>query len=236
MRRYISQVTGGYLENFINKVEKSWIDHKTQALTGNDRIRSEVEKIFDIVESKKKIVWQHNRTSYSRAFKRGEWVKILKHRPDIVVLSPDALTNTPRYIPYSQRVIIPHAVEDLFIRDVMLETPPSKPIAFFASRPSRNLQFVIDVWQKYIHPLIPHAEFHVCFPPTAKIPLSAEALAESNIILRGSISKDKLVDLISKSRALLYPGHVSETGCQVALQAIGMGVPIVTSGIGCLKD
>jgi len=40
------------LESFIKKVEQSWIDHKTQVLTGNDSIRSEVEKIFDIVESK----------------------------------------------------------------------------------------------------------------------------------------------------------------------------------------
>ncbi|WP_223481379.1 MULTISPECIES: ATP-binding protein [unclassified Pseudomonas] len=39
------------MSNFIKKVEQSWIDRKIQLLTGNDSIRVDLEKIFNVVLS-----------------------------------------------------------------------------------------------------------------------------------------------------------------------------------------
>lgn len=182
------------------------------------------------------VVWQHNRTRFSRAVKRGELRQLLRWRPSLVVLSGDAARNTSRWLPYGEKHIIPHAAEAAFIRSQPLTAPPPGQLAFFASRPSRNLDFVVDVWQRWIHPALPAAELHICTSGQLPASMDAQALLAQGIVCRGRLDKQSLQALVWSSRALLYPGHESETGCQVAIQAIASGVPIVTSGIGCLKD
>jgi glycosyltransferase involved in cell wall biosynthesis len=42
--------------------------------------------------------------------------------------------------------------------------------------------------------------------------------------------------LLRGARVLLAPGHRSETFCLAAAEAIAMGVPVITRGIGALKE
>lgn len=39
------------MKNFIKKIDQNWIEHKTQALTGNESIRNQIENIFKSVSS-----------------------------------------------------------------------------------------------------------------------------------------------------------------------------------------
>lgn len=188
------------------------------------------------VEAPSHVVWQRNRTSLSRIYKRNETWALLRLRPHLVTLSKDACAATPGYIPYRAKHIIPHAIDSCFTTSGDAPVIPERQIAVFASRPSRNLQFVVDCWKAHIFPALPNAEFHICAPPGTTFPFEADELAPYNIILRGSLSKEALADLMRSSRVLLYPGHRAETGCQVAQQAIGVGLPIVTCGIGSLSD
>lgn len=182
------------------------------------------------------VVWQHNRTSFSRMVKRGEILALFFKRPHLVVLSNDAFQKTPRFIPYRKIHTIPHAIEPMFLMPSSGNIDSRAKQVFFASRASRNLAWVIDVWKKYIHPQLPEARFLVCTPPGSAFSYEVDDLAKYNIIYKGSLAKNALADLINSSKVLVYPGHVNETGCQVALQAIGLGVPIVTCGHGSLKD
>ncbi len=45
-----------------------------------------------------------------------------------------------------------------------------------------------------------------------------------------------MLDVLRGARLLLAPGHVSETFCLAAAEAVAMGVPVVTLGIGSLKE
>ncbi len=83
---------------------------------------------------------------------------------------------------------------------------------------------------------MPEARLNICIPPTSTLKQDPDELEKFNILFKGSIPKKDLADLINTCRVLTYPGHVNETGCQVALQAIGLGIPIVSCGIGSLKD
>lgn len=184
----------------------------------------------------KTVVWQHNRTKLSRIWKRGEFLALLLKRPSLVALSHDALRQTPKWIPYRRVVVIPHAIEPMFLPSVDNGLAGRKPRAFFASRASRNLAWAIEAWKQYVHKALPEAEFVVCTPPSSSFPFDVAELNASNIIYKGSLPKNDLAALINTCRVLAYPGHINETGCQVALQAIGLGVPIVTCGYGSLKD
>jgi glycosyltransferase involved in cell wall biosynthesis len=182
------------------------------------------------------VVWQHNRTKLSRIWKRGEFLGLILKRPHLVCLSNDARQQTPKWIPYRSLQVIPHAIEPMFLQADVPRFAERRQRVFFASRASRNLKWVIEVWKQYIHPVLPDAEFVVCVPPSSPFPFDAEALATHNILYKGSLPKDELAGLINTCKALVYPGHINETGCQVALQAIGLGVPIVSCGHGSLKD
>jgi glycosyltransferase involved in cell wall biosynthesis len=188
------------------------------------------------VKGRRLAVWQHNRTNLSRIWKRGELLTLLFRRPELVVLSYDALEKTPRWIPYRARHVIPHAIESMFLDLNLRSFSEREKSVFFASRASRNLAFVVDCWKKYVFPAMPDARFYICYPPSSKLPFDPSELAQYQIIVKGPIPKPELAELCNSSRALCYPGHVNETGCQVALQAIGTGTPIITSGIGSLRD
>lgn len=190
---------------------------------------------FGRVSAGKKVVWQRNKTSLIRAWKRRELGELFRSRPHLVVLSNNALRNTPFFFPYQSRTVIPHAVEDPFLEQSSESSIPA-PKAFFASRPSRNLSWVIEVWKELIQPRCPEAELHICSSYDSSWSDQYEDLDKYNILCRGCLPKLELAELMRTSRVLLYPGHESETGCQVALQSIGSGTPIVTCGIGCLKD
>lgn len=182
------------------------------------------------------VVWQHNRTSLSRAWKRKELLALYWFRPHLVALSDDAREKTPDWVPYRQIHVIPHGIEPMFLKPA-LDTLDSRPMrAFFASRATRNLKFAVEAWEQFVHPLLPEAEFVVCTPPSSSFPFDVAELEKHNILYKGSLQKNDLADLINTCRVLIYPGHVNETGCQVALQAIGLGLPIITCGHGSLKN
>lgn len=188
------------------------------------------------VNKGKYVVWQHNRTSLSRIWRRGELLALLLRRPVLITLSNDALHNTPKFIPYKKMHVIPHAIEPMFMTPSGLGSSNRSPVAFFASRASRNLKWVVEAWVKFVFPKLPQAQFMICTPPGSDVPFEDSFLNKYNIFNKGSLKKSDLANLINSSRALAYPGHINETGCQVALQAIGLGIPIISCGHGSLKD
>ncbi|MDX1692221.1 MAG: glycosyltransferase family 4 protein [Ketobacteraceae bacterium] len=182
-------------------------------------------------------VWQHNATTLSKSWKRGELWELLRYRPDLICLSEDARVKTPRWLPYRKKHVIPHGINHAFLEAAEATPDRKKKRAFFASRPSRNLDFLIRAWETHVHPAIPEAELVICGPPTNKpFPFDQQRLSQSGIQFVGSLNLGELIELGKTSRMLCYPGHEAETGCRVALDAIGMGLPIITCGIGSLKD
>lgn len=189
------------------------------------------------VTSRKKIVWQHNRTDWVRAFKRRELWRLLRDRPDVVCLSPDAVRKTSNTMPYRSKTFIQHGIEPVFLGTQLKRLAPSKPQALFASRPHRGLDWLLETWKKHILPDVPNAILNVCTPkPLSFTKNEIEDFKKYNVIHHGSVPQSKVAELMCTCRALLCPGHKNETGCTVALQSIASGLPIVTSGHGCLKD
>ena len=205
-------------------------------ITADLAIANNSADLLSRANSPTKVVWQHNRTSLSRAWHRGELLALLRMRPHLVCLSHDALAQTPRWLPYRRKHIIPHGIESGFLDAALCTKSNRPPRAIFASRASRNLSWLVQCWEQYIHPQMPEAELQICLPPSSQLPFAPENLQRSGIRFLGSLTKSELANAMSDTRVLAYPGHINETGCQVALQAIGTGTPIVTCGFGSLKD
>ena len=59
---------------------------------------------------------------------------------------------------------------------------------------------------------------------------------DAGVDIAPRIGNDAVLARLAHTRVVLAPGHVSETFCLAAAEAIAMGVPVVTLGIGSLKE
>lgn len=194
-------------------------------------------KDLSLFTFKHSAVWQHNRTSLVKSWKSKELFSLWRFRPDVICLSMDALNSTPNWLSYRKKHLIPHAIQDEYFSASNSSVKNRSLKAYFASRPSRNLDFLIRSWENHVYPYLPLAELIICCPENSKpFPFDTERLKKSNIHFVGSLNQKDLIELGCSSRMLCYPGHLNETGCRVALDAIGLGLPIISCGIGSLKD
>ncbi len=115
------------------------------------------------------------------------------------------------------------------------EKSPRKPRAIFTSQPSRGLDFVASCWRQ-IAGSVPSAELHVFCPQSWQAEAARRCAGGSNIVIRGSVSRDELAAELRSARAMLIPGVKDETFCLAAAEATASGVPIVTLGEGALGE
>ena len=102
--------------------------------------------------------------------------------------------------------------------------------AIFTSRPDRNGEKLIKIWKEKI---IPHRNnIKLLITPTTEM----IDYRKFSIFYREMKSQLKLIDDLKSSRMMLVPGHKAELFCLAAEEARELCVPIVTLGIGSLKE
>ena len=110
------------------------------------------------------------------------------------------------------------------------------PKALFTSQAYRGLAGVMAMWRRSVAPAVARARlaaFVGAGDVAAMRLLSADA---PSITVEPRVGNDAVLDLLRGARLVLAPGHRSETFCLAAAEAIAMGVPVITLGIGSLKE
>jgi len=190
---------------------------------------------LNFAKAPRRVVWIHNTRAFDRFLRKCGPLATLRYRPAAVVLGAYHDAQVSRFIPYSRRVVIPHAIAEPFTTAAPAETvPPPRAIHF--SQPYRDAQNLVRIWAEAIHPAAPDAEFHVFCGDWRPEGISDDDLAKRRIVLRERLSKEGLVDEMRQARVMLYRGHRDETFCLAAAESITMGLPVVTAGIGSLKE
>lgn len=191
-------------------------------------------KVLDKAVCASHIVWARNNIVLKKIIKSGVLQSLIRNRPHIVFPSYYASSRTSRLWPFRSRSIIHHGFNAEFFSSV--KEVPSDPIAIFASDPSRNLQVVLDIWRAVIHPAVPNSRLHIYHPRGFSDFGDINVLSRQGIELKGSVGKRQLASAMQKARIMLYPGHRCETFCNSAAEALCAGAPLVTMGIGALKE
>ncbi|KAI93970.1 hypothetical protein T281_13550 [Rhodomicrobium udaipurense JA643] len=193
------------------------------------------DRLYWGFKARHKLTWLHTPPTLGKFLKRRNALALLWHRPTAVLLGGyHASTLDPR-VPYRRRVEIAHGVADMFFAPEP-EAGPRAPKAVFCSRPSRGLDFVARLWPS-IHAAVPDAELHV-FCPHSSLDEAAARIGGSSpgIRLRGGVARSELAAELRTARVMLVPGDLDETYCLAAAEATASGVPLVTLGIGALKE
>ena len=181
------------------------------------------------------VVWSHSRITIEKFIRRRRIIPLLRFRPEAVFLGPYHVSVCHWLIPFSGRRIIRHGIGEPFISAPTASTPP-KPRAIFTSAAYRGLDAVVKLWISHIHPAVPDAELHVFFRSKRSGELPINADKDHGVIPREGVAQALLAEELRQSRVMLYPGHRDETFCLAASEAIAMGVPVVTRGIGALAE
>jgi len=193
------------------------------------------DRLYWGFKARQKLTWLHTPPTLGKFLKRRNALALLWHRPTAVLLGRyHASTLDPR-VPYRHRVVIPHGVADFFLTSEPEAVPRAKK-AVFCSRPSRGLDFVARLWPE-IRAAVPDAELHV-FCPQSRLDEAAAKIGGTvpGVRVRGSLARADLAAELKTARVMLIPGDPDETYCLAAAEATASGVPLVTLGIGALKE
>jgi glycosyltransferase involved in cell wall biosynthesis len=177
------------------------------------------------------IYWLHNPLRLEKAFRKGYLGPFLRHRPHAIFPSADLASRTARY-PFASRDVIGHGLDAVFLAAPAARHDSNGPPRFvFASQPHRGLDRVLRLWRDAIAPALPGAELHLLGGAA-----SSFAAQAPRIQVHGRVTKRKMAEIYVDARAMLCPGTEDETYCLAAAEAQCVGLPLVTLGMGALKE
>lgn len=204
-------------------------------------IASNDVKIFDeyadqIKQGAVPVLWVHNLLSWKRLYRKKRLGAMLRWRPAAVFLGTYHYGSCSPLMPLRSRHIIPHGVGANFFDHGPTDAPQSQVL--FLAKAFRGFGRVVKLWQDVIHPARPDAvlKAYIGSSELEALDLKADELADSNIQVFDRAPQSVLIDEMSRSACLFYPGHKDETFCNIAAEASVVGLPIATLGIGALKE
>jgi len=193
---------------------------------------------------RRRVLWLHNPARYLRKPRMA--ARIAWHRPLIVTTGAYHASTVPGWLCDGGRAVIPYGVLDRFRHAEPREPPP--PRAVFTSNPLRGLDWLIDLWVGRIRPAVPQAELHIyagtaVYGGTTKHALEIEAVLTRTEALCGEgihhhapVGREKLIEVLSGARAMLYRGDVGETFCLALAEAQALGLPAIVTPLGSVGE
>ncbi len=183
--------------------------------------------LFDKIDATKKVAISHSIQSIEKFIRKGQLLAYIKHRPKIALLSNYHKNNRNYLLRMFGSFQIGWGVDQIFL-DASTNNNINNKQAIFTSYSDRNLNLLIEIWKEKI------------FTKDNRLKLLITPLnndyRQFNIVNRIFADKSNLIADISSSRVFLIPGHKAELYCIAAEEARELCVPIVTLGIGCLKE
>lgn len=187
------------------------------------------------VKAPKRIVWILNTRAFDRFLRKGGALATFRYLPAAVMIGDYHASQVSWMIPYSRRFVIPLAAGEPFNTATPGDAIP-RPRAIHLSQPYRDAQGLVRIWIDLIRPKVEAAELHIFAGDWRPEGVSDAVLAENGIVLRERQSREGLAREMRDARVMLYRGYKDETFCLAAAESIAMGVPVVTAGIGSLKE
>ena len=217
-----------YKNQILNGVEWKNINSYSQKETFDIAISNGDSRLFDKINSNKKILFSHSLQTIEKFIRKKQLISYFKHKPKVVFLGNYHKKNTSKITSLFGHIRVNYGVDKLFI-NTTLSNNIDNNLSVFTSRPDRNLDLLVDIWNKLIYPKYTEGKLLIT-PPLNKIDLS------NNIYLRKTDTRELMIEDIKKSRIFLIPGHRAELFCLAAEEARELCVPTVTLGIGCLSE
>ena len=216
-------------DSIINGVHYKNIYKIKSKLSCDIAIANSDANCFKFVESKKNFLLSHSIQNFEKFVRNKQLIAFLKYKPTVLCFSKYQYDKR-NFITclFGKKIIIPSIDNDFFSFKLMDKINKN---AIFYSRFDRNGKYVIDIWQKIFPRLDNTTELYINSEFSKKSEYN-----KYNIKKKMYMEKNKLIEFLSSFRILIIPGHKGEVFCNVAEEAKALCIPIVTMGIGALKE
>ena len=205
------------------------------------------DRLIGLMPSARRTVfWTHNPAQY--ILKWRYLSKLWRLKPAIIFIGNYHASTYPTWAPGGDRIVIPYGISDEFCKYSPRSEPPRRR-AIFTSNPLRSLDWLLRIWVDHIFPKVPDAELHLfsgslTYGKTGakkrlqmeEIIDKARALRGLGVVVRGPVSKPKLVEEFREARVMLYRGDLNETFCLAVGEAQASGVPAVVQELGSVVE
>jgi len=195
-------------------------------ISSNDSI------VFDLVDTKRKILWLHNKLQIEKAFRKKQLFSILFNNIEAVFVSNYLNYKTTKLYGFKKRIVIPNFLPKIFenYKNTKKSYLTKKRIVWSVQR-EKGLDKVIEIWINKVNVMAPKAELHI-FVENKK---NVNKLIKKNIFFHGKIPRNKLLDFYKNSIGMICLGY-DETFCLNAIEAMKMGLPVISLGETALNE
>ena len=187
---------------------------------------------FKRVTSIKKAVFSNSNQPIEKFIRKKQLIPFLKYKPTLITLCDYQFQKRSFFTSFYGKKTIPITVDPKFL-NINIDTNyiPEKKV-IYNIRSNRNLDKLIKIWCEKIFPINNKFKLYI----TPDIINYNDYHHRNGIFLRTLGSRKKMIDELQHYRALTYLGHKSDIFTLTAEEAIKLCLPVVTFGIGSLKE
>ena len=187
---------------------------------------------FRRVSTLKKAVFSNSNQPIEKFIRKKQLLPFLKFKPTLITLCDYQYKKRSFFTSFYGKKTIPITVDPKFL-DIEIDQNflPEKKVVYNI-RSNRNLNHLIKIWCDKIFPSNNDFKLYI----TPNLINYNDLHKKKNIFLRTIGSRSEMIDEMKNYRALTYLGHKSDIFTLTAEEAIKMCLPVVTFGIGSLKE
>lgn len=225
-------VTNTHKEEKVNGV--NYVNYNSNVLKKKFDLSIAVSNanLFKNISSTKKAIFSVSNQPLEKFIRKKQFFATYIYKPTIVTLCNYQLDLRSKITSPYGKVMIPITVDEVFLKEeIDINSTPNKN-AIYNIRSNRNLDKLINIWIEYIYPANKSLKFNI----TPDLINYSNVHKESNIFLRKISSRQQMIKELKESRVLLYLGHKSDIFTLTVEEAIRLCVPVVTFGIGSVKE
>ena len=187
---------------------------------------------FRRVSSVKKAVFSNSNQPIEKFIRKKQLIPFLKFKPTLITLCDYQFQNRSFFTSFYGKKTIPITVDPKFLNiDIDNNLIPEKKV-IYNIRSNRNLDQLLKIWCEKIYPVNNDFKLYI----TPDLIDYKNFHKDNNIFLRNIGSRSEMINELKNYRALTYLGHKSDIFTLTAEEAIKMCLPVVTFGIGSLKE
>ena len=220
-----------YLKKKHEVIFSKKVSQKLKSINWDIIISSNDARIFNKLKSKRKILWLHNKLQIEKALRKKQLLSIMFNKIEAVFVSDYLKKNTSIFYNFFKREVIPNFLPSIFEYSKFPKIKQNNINLFVWSvQRKRGLDELINVWKNKIYPLNLNCELHIF-----GISFKNKNFDKYKIFHHGKIPRNKLLNFYKKSVGMICLGY-DETFCLNAIEAMKMGLPVISLGKTALKD
>lgn len=194
-------------------------------------ISSNDARIFSLLNSKRNILWMHNKLQLEKSIRKFQLIPILFNDIEAVFVSKFLKENTSNLYFFKKKIIIPNFLGAIFTKQKLNYIKKRNKNFVWSVQREHKLNDVICLWKNQIFKNDKKVKLHI-FGTKKRNP---KEYKNFNIFFHGRVSRQSLINYYKKSSAMICLGY-DETFCLNAIEAMSQGLPIISLGKTALRE